>query len=119
MTNSEKEILKQEILAELTKAAQCKVVSEDVQSKLKPAREYFFGGMSAKGRSVFKEKLGPFRAYKVWEDVRKLTCTICGVSYVRNIQNTELANEIAIALGELILQSVIKYEESVNRREEE
>lgn len=37
-----------------------------------------------------------------WECIRKLTCKIMGVSYIRQINDTKMANEVADELCEVV-----------------
>jgi len=41
--------------------------------------------------------------------IRKLTCYICGTSYVRNLSGNEMANEVAEKLCQLVFELRTEY----------
>lgn len=77
---------------------------EDTQSKLSEVRNKWFRDSNGGGQgSLMTQAIGsPQVAWVIWEAVRKLTCQICGVSYVRQIKDIDRANKAAEELCSLI-----------------
>lgn len=98
MTLEEKEQIKSEILNELTSELKGKVIKEDVATVLKETREYWFVSRTTNGKRVdgkMRTVIDSVTSWAIWEIIRKLTCYICGKSYVRHLAGCEdIANTI-------------------------
>lgn len=99
---------KQEILNELESRFEEKykgiVTKEDVATVLKEPRNKWFrdefnGGYNSPMSQAFGSSIV---AWQVWEEVRKLTCRICGKSYVRQLTDNDHSDEVAEKLCQLI-----------------
>lgn len=114
ITVEERESLKAEILEEVEKTLKGKVIREDVSTTLKEPREFWFVKRTVDGKRVngkMHECIDSITAWAIWELIRKLTCYICGVSYVRHLngKNVKVANEIAETLCQTVYDLRIKY----------
>lgn len=113
LTTAEKESLKAEILEEVEKSLKGKLIREDTQSTLKPVRDKWFRGDKStyqSGNGKMHEVMDTITAWASWGLIRKLTCYICGVNYVRHLfRNEDIANEIAEQLCETIYTLKDKY----------
>lgn len=103
MTAEEKESLKQEILSDLEVKLKGVVIREDTQSALADTRNKWFRDCAAgSNRSIMHGLFGNVVFWTVWELIRKLTCIICGVGYVRYLSGNENANDIAEVLCQTV-----------------
>lgn len=95
MTEIERSELKAEILKELEDSIKkknvCKDTHENVLSGVR--HKWFQDTVGISDQSIMYRKFGPVAYWDVWNMIRKLTCLICGVSYVRNLgKDKEFAN---------------------------
>ncbi len=102
MTEQEKAELKAEILEELQDKFKGVAIREDTQGTLKEPRDKWFNNKKSRQKCIMYELFGSVTYWVVWETIRKLTCLICGCGYVRQLKDTEMANEVA----ETLCQSV-------------
>jgi hypothetical protein len=113
MTVEEKEELKAEILEEVQKSLKGKVIREDVSTLLKEPREYWFVKPTVDGKrqdGLMRTVIDSITSWAMWELIRKLTCYICGKSYVRNLAGEEdIANEICNVLCQTVYDLRVKY----------
>jgi hypothetical protein len=113
MTEKEKEELKSEILEEVEKSLKGKVIREDVATTLKEPREYWFVKRTVDGKrqdGLMRTVIDNVTSWSMWELIRKLTCYICGKSYVRHLANEgEIANEICNILCKTVYELRVKY----------
>jgi hypothetical protein len=99
---------KKEILDELEKRFDEKykgiLTKEDVYTVLKEPRNKWFRDDSGNGHdSLMTIAFGSsIVAWQMWEEIRKLTCRICGKSYVRQLEDSDNAEEVAERLCELV-----------------
>jgi len=118
ISEQEKAILKEEILAELKEQLAVGSATKENNFALKPTMDKWINGKAEGFDHRHKQRNGPLRnayksgveAYKTWDQVRALTCRVMGVSYVRQIEDQELANEFADELCRLI----VDYRKKVN-----
>lgn len=104
MTEQEKTEILDELEARLEKKYKGCLSKEDTQSILKEPRNKWFrdtqGGCS---NSLMAEAFdNSIIAWQVWENIRKLTCVICGKQYVRHLEKDDHADEIAEELCQLV-----------------
>lgn len=113
MTVEEKEELKAEILEEVQKSLKGKVIREDVSTTLKEPREYWFVKRTVDGKrqdGLMRTVIDSITSWAMWELIRKLTCYICGKSYVRHLAGEEdIANEICNVLCQTVYDLRVKY----------
>lgn len=113
ITVKEKEALKAQILEEVEKSLMGKVIREDVSTTLKEPREFWFVKRTVAGKRVdgkMRTVIDSVTAWAMWELIRKLTCYICGKSYVRHLAGEiEIANEIAETLCQTVYDLRVKY----------
>ena len=111
ITPEEKEAIKAEIMEELNEKLKGTVLREDVSSTLRETRDKWFG-YNGKMSEVFET----YTAYKIWECVRKITCLVCGETYVRRLAGKEkLANSIAECLCHTIYNARKWYAQPENQ----
>ena len=111
MTEQEKQQIVEEIEERLLSKMKGTVIKEDIGDILKGPRHKWFRSSDAYGESLMYKVFGTYIYYAVWDCVRKLTCYICGTSYVRKIKDCEYANEVADALCQVVYDYAIKYRE--------
>lgn len=113
MTVEEKEELKAEILEEVQNSLKGKVIREDVSTMLKEPREYWFVKRTVDGNRVdgkMRSVIDSVTSWAMWELIRKLTCYICGKSYVRHLAGDEdIASEICNTLCQTVYDLRVKY----------
>ena len=99
MTGQEKAEIKAEILEELEEKLKGVAIREDTQGVLSEVRNKWFRSTENRVKGVQHSDMfkvfGPVTYWMVWELIRKLTCMICGVGYVRQISDKEKANYAA------------------------
>lgn len=113
ITVEEKEELKAEILEEVQKSLKGKVIREDVSTTLKEPREYWFVKRTVDGKCVdgkMRSVIDSVTSWAMWELIRKLTCYICGKSYVRHLASEgDIASEICNILCQNVYDLRVKY----------
>lgn len=113
-----KEQLKHEIICEIEGKLKGVVIREDTQSVLSGPRNKWFRGQSRSIQNGFESPMyrvfGVGTFWAVWELIRKLTCFICGVGYVRHLEGDPRAADIADALCEAVYDLRQKYQEAQN-----
>ncbi|MEM5769980.1 MAG: hypothetical protein AAGU32_17100 [Bacillota bacterium] len=110
MTAQEKESLKQEILSDLEVKLKGVAIREDTQTALAETRNKWFRDCEAgSNRSIMNRLFGNVVFWAVWELIRKLTCIICGVGYVRHLGGNKNANEIAEVLCQTVFDLRERY----------
>ena len=108
---------KQQILNELEERFENKykgiLSKEDVATVLSEPRNKWFRDEDKLGhKSLMTQAFGnSIVSWQVWEEVRKLTCRICGKSYVRQLTDDDHAEEVAERLCELIYKLAMEKRE--------
>lgn len=91
---------KQEIIAEVKKSVmnemKDKIVKEDTQKVLKEPREKWYGErFSTRQDSTMVQAFDTsYMAWEAWDHIRRLTCLVCGVRYVRQLEGNPDAERI-------------------------
>lgn len=91
---------KQEIITEVKKSVmdemKDKIVKEDTQKTLKIPREKWYGERFSHGResAMVQAFDTPYMAWEAWDHIRRLTCLVCGVRYVRQLEGNQDAERI-------------------------
>ncbi len=70
---------------------------EETFSAFAPTRSKWFRDVHGTGyKSMMNEVIGNAKdSWVVWESIRKITCKIMGVAYVRQLRDVDTANRIA------------------------
>lgn len=107
MTEAERDALKEELRTEILAEIKCEEEREKarqrVNNSLKPVLEKYLGDDRGGLGSPF-HVLVRYRRYDTWEHIRRITCNILGVSYVREIKDGERARRIADRLCALVAE---------------
>jgi len=93
MTDQEKKEIIAEVESSIMEKMKGKCIKEDTQSALSTPRNKWFSHINKP--SLMHKEFGNYAYWQVWENVRKLTCLICGVGYCRQLVGNEDAEEIA------------------------
>lgn len=109
MTEQEKEALKAEIVEEITAKMKPALMREDTQSVLaSPRNKWFRDHQNNKKESAMYEVFGAYIYWQVWENIRRLTCYICGKGYVRQLRESDHADDVAEQLCQLIFNLALE-----------
>lgn len=113
MTEKEKNEIVSALAEEIAKKYEVKHKNEDTHTVLKEPREKWFRdenglGYRSKMTEVFDSSI---IAWQVWENVRRLTCMICGKRYVRQLSEEDNAPEVAEKLCQCIYELRKEYME--------
>lgn len=113
MTEKEKEEIISAVAEAMLDKYEVKRKNEDTHTVLKEPREKWFKdenglGSRSKMTDVFDSSI---TAWQVWENVRRLTCMICGKRYVRQLSENDNAAEIAEKLCQHIYELREEYRE--------
>lgn len=114
MTEQEKQQIISEIEQNILEKMKGSVIKEDTHSVLKEPRNKWFSGTSFAKESPMYKLFGGYVYWAVWDCIRKLTCFICGTSYVRNLKDIEFANEVAEVLCATVYEFAKRYREQKN-----
>ena len=91
---------KQEVIAEVKESVRNemkdKIVKEDTQKVLKYPREKWYGErFSTRQDSTMVQAFDTsYMAWEAWDHIRRLTCLVCGVRYVRQLEGNPDAERI-------------------------
>lgn len=110
LTEQERAELKAELMAEIKEELAADSAVRGANFALKPTLDKWFNGKELSADRRNKKHNGPLVeifgngvvAYRVWDQVRMLTCRVMGVSYVRQITDDGLANETANAICQVL-----------------
>lgn len=109
MTEQEKETLKAEIAEEITAKMKPALMREDTQSVLKSPRDKWFRDrQNSSERSAMYEMFGTYVYWQVWENIRRLTCYICGKGYVRQLRENDHADDVAEQLCQIVFNLALE-----------
>ena len=101
MTDQEKKEIIAEVESSIMEKMKGKCIKEDTQSALSiPRNKWFSHGV--RSQSPMHKEFGNYAYWQVWENIRKLTCLICGVGYCRQLVGNEDAEEIAEKICQFI-----------------
>lgn len=96
---------KNEIVEEIKEELFANIIKKESNSALKPTIDKW-----RKDPDVYTSKMRKafdgdgIADYTVWECIRKITCKIMGVSYVRQIKERDMANSVADKLCEIVCE---------------
>ena len=107
MTDTERAALKAELMREIMEELREEKTRTGSAKTLQPALDKWCNGHRG-GNAVrygpMIEALPKFKGWQVWECVRRITCSIMNVSYVRDIRDADRACRIADRLCDLITE---------------
>ena len=120
MTEQERAELKAELIQEIRGEMNITVINSDSSRCLQPVLDKWCNGENRHGyhgrHGALIELMPAYRGWSTWEHIRRLTCNIMNVSYVRGIEDIERARKIADKLCEVVVE-LVKEEQSLNRDE--
>lgn len=107
MTNQEREALKAELMQELREEMNTIRINGESAKALQPILDKWCNGENRNGNHYGRngeliEVLPKYKGWNTWEHIRRITCNIMNVSYVRDIKDVKRARHIANSLCELI-----------------
>lgn len=110
MTEQERAALKAELMQELREEMNAKTVRDKSTKCLQPVLDKWCNGdrrphggvMPCNGPMI--EAMPKFKGWDAWDKIRRLTCDILDVSYVRDIVDTDRARKIADRLCEVVTE---------------
>ena len=109
MTEQEKQEIVSDVEKQILEKMKGTVIREDTQSVLKKPRSKWFTSASCNTESIMYKLFGTYVYWSVWDMIRKLTCYICGTSYVRNLSGNEMADEVAEKLCQFVYDLRTEY----------
>lgn len=111
MTQEERDLIKKELLIELQDQYKIEPKRQDVSPVLADVRnKWFRDERKAVTNSIMGKAFGiGYVAWSSWENIRRLTCQICGVQYVRDLANRDDANEVCEALCQAVYDLAMKH----------
>ncbi|MCI8704188.1 MAG: hypothetical protein HFE60_07890 [Anaerotignum sp.] len=93
MTEEEKKEIVDELEKRLEEKYKLMLAKEHSGAVLREPREKWFNSPDRCAHNSIMANAfgGPFYSWQVWENVRKLTCQICGKRYVRELAGDKMA----------------------------
>ena len=116
MTEQEKQEIVSEVEKQILEKMKGTVIREDTQSVLKKPRSKWFTSASCNTESIMYKLFGTYVYWCVWDMIRKLTCYICGTSYVRNLSGNEMADEVVEKLCQFVYDLRTEYLEHETKK---
>ena len=118
MTELERAELKKELMEELRAEMAANKIRGESSKCLQPVLDEWCNGQNRHGNhgryGPLIESLPKYRGWTTWEMIRRITCNIMDVSYVRDIWDKERAVRIAGKLCEVVTE--LAQEEGSRRR---
>lgn len=108
MTEQERAELKAELMKELMEELNAKKCSQESAKALQPILDKWCNGENRHGNrgrnGLLIETLPRYKGWNTWEHIRRITCNIMNVSYVRDIKDADKAQKIADKLCEVVVE---------------
>lgn len=116
MTEQERAELKAELMQEIRNEMNIPAINSDASRCLQPVLNKWCNGVNGRGYrgGALIESMSACKGWNSWEHIRRLTCNIMNVSYVRDIEDIERARKIADKLCEVVVE-LTKEREGMNR----
>lgn len=104
MTEEEKKEIVDELEKRLEEKYKLMLAKEHSGAVLREPREKWFNSPDrCAHNSIMANAFGhPFYSWQVWDNVRKLTCQICGKRYVRELAEDKMASAICERLCQIV-----------------
>ena len=110
MTEKERAELKAELIQEIRGEMNITKIYSDSSRCLQPVLNKWCNGENRRGdygrRGALLESMPTYMGWDSWGHIRRLTCNIMNVSYVRDIEDIERARKIADKLCEVVVELV-------------
>ena len=108
MTEQERAELKAELMKEIREEMNTIRINGESAKALQPVLDKWCNGENRHGyhgrSGPLLEELPKYKGWNTWEHIRRITCNIMNVSYVRDIKDVEKAQKIADRLCEVIVE---------------
>jgi hypothetical protein len=106
MTEQERAELKAELMQEIRQEMNISMINGDASRCLQPVVNKWCNGVNGHGYrgGALIESMPACKGWNSWEHIRRLTCNIMNVSYVRDIKDIERARKIADKLCEVVVE---------------
>lgn len=108
MTEQERAALKAELMQEIREEMNIAKANSDSAKCLQPVLDKWCNGENRHGyhgrNGALIESMPKYKGWNSWEHIRRLTCNILNVSYVRDIKDVERARRIAEKLCEVVVE---------------
>jgi hypothetical protein len=108
MTEQERAELKAELMQEIKAELSAKRNGGSASKVLQPVYDKWCNGENRHGShgkpGPLIEALPNYKGWQTWDYIRRLTCNIMRVSYVRDIKDVNKARKVAEKLCEVITQ---------------
>ncbi len=108
MTEQERAALKAELMQEIREEMNTIRINGESSKALQPVLDKWCNGENRHGNhgrsGPLIESLPKYKGWNTWEHVRRITCNILDVSYVRDIKDVEKAKRIAEKLCKTIVE---------------
>lgn len=109
MTEQERAELKAELMKEIREEMNVIRINGESAKALQPILDKWCNGENRRGNHYGRngdliEVLPRYKGWNTWEHIRRITCNILNVSYVRDIKDVDKARKIADRLCEVIVE---------------
>ena len=108
MTEQERAELKAELMKEIREEMNTIRINGESAKALQPILDKWCNGENRHGNrgrnGLLIETLPRYKGWNTWEHIRRITCNIMNVSYVRDIKDVDKARKIADRLCEVIVE---------------
>lgn len=110
MTEYERAALKAELMQEIREEMSSMKGNSESAKALQPVLDKWCNGENRYGhhgrRGPLIEAMPTYKGWNTWDHIRRLTCNIMNVSYVRDIKDVDRARRIAEKLCEVVVELV-------------
>lgn len=108
MTEQERAALKAELMQEIRAEINAGRANAESAKALQPVLDKWCNGENrygSRGRhGPLIEAMPTYKGWNTWDHIRRLTCNILNVSYVRDIKDVDRARRIAERLCEVVVE---------------
>lgn len=110
MTEQERAALKAELMLEIREEMNRVKGNAESAKALQPVLDKWCNGENRYGHhgrhGPLIEAMPTYKGWNTWDHIRRLTCNIMNVSYVRDIKDVDRARRIAEELCEVVVKLV-------------
>ena len=108
MTEQERAELKAELMKEIREEMNTIRINGESAKALQPVLDKWCNGECRHGNrgrhGPLIEAMPTYKGWNTWEHIRRITCNIMNVSYVRDIKDVDKARKIADKLCEVVVE---------------